>query len=62
MELLCSCVLTNKNVVQWNVTNHTKEPIMLCPFTKYQNMFGRFNTYHDNYEEVMLVSLAFMFW
>ncbi len=62
MELLHSCVLTNKNVVQWSVTNHTKEPILLCPFSKYQNMFGRINTYHDKCEEVVLVSLAFMFW
>jgi len=62
MELLHSCVLTNKNVVQWSVTIHTKEPILLCPFSKYQNMFGRINTYHDKCEEVVLVSLAFMFW
>jgi len=45
MELLCSCVIENKNMVQCNVTNHMKEPIMLCPFSKYQNMFGRINTY-----------------
>ncbi len=47
MELLRSFVLTNKNVVQWNVTNHMKEPITLCPFGKYQNMFGKLNIYHN---------------
>ncbi len=47
MELLRNCVLMNKKVVQWNVTNHMKEPIALCLFSKYQNMFGRINTYHD---------------
>jgi hypothetical protein len=47
MELLCSCVIANKNVVQCSVTNHMKEPIVLCPFSKYQNMFGRINTYHN---------------
>jgi cytochrome b561 len=24
-----------------------KEFIVLCPFSKYQNMFGRIDTYHD---------------
>jgi hypothetical protein len=38
----------NKNVVQWNVINHRKELITLCPFSKYQNMFERINNYHDN--------------
>jgi hypothetical protein len=47
MELLRNYFLTNKNVVQWNVINHMKEPIALCPFNKYQNMFGGINTYHD---------------
>ncbi len=47
MELLRSCVLMNKIVVQWNVTNHMKEPITLCPSSKYQNIFGRINIYHD---------------
>jgi hypothetical protein len=47
MDLLRSRVLMNKNVVQWNVINHMKEPIALCPFNKYQNMFGGINTYHD---------------
>jgi len=47
MKLLCSYVLTNKNVVQWSVTNHKKESIVLYPFNKYQNMFEKINTYHD---------------
>jgi hypothetical protein len=47
MKLLRNSILTNKNVVQWNVTNDMKEPITLCPFSKYQNMFGKINTYHD---------------
>jgi len=47
MELLRNFVLTNKNMVQWSVINHMKEPITLCPFNKYQNMFGRINIYHD---------------
>jgi len=47
MELLRNCVLMNNNVVQWSVINHMKEPIALCPFSKYQNMFGRVNSYCD---------------
>ncbi len=47
MELICNFVLTNKNVVQWNIINHMKKPITLCPFSKYENMFGRINIYHD---------------
>jgi hypothetical protein len=47
MELLCSYVLTNNNVDQWNVINHMKKPIALCPFNKYQNMLRRINIYHD---------------
>jgi hypothetical protein len=47
MELLRSCVLMNKNVIQCSVTSHMKEPIVLCPFSKYQNMFGRINTYYN---------------
>jgi hypothetical protein len=62
MELLRSFVLTNKNVVQWSVTNHMKEPNMLCPFSKCQNMFEKINITMTKYEEVMLVLLAFMFW
>jgi hypothetical protein len=56
MELLCNCVLTNKNVVQWSIINHTNEPIVLCPFSKYQNMFGKINTFHDKYEEVITIT------
>lgn len=35
MELLHNCVLTNKNVIQWNVINYMKEFIVLYYNNKY---------------------------
>jgi hypothetical protein len=62
MKLLRSCVLTNKNVIQWNVTNHMKVPIALYPYSKFNTSLEESTFTMTKYEEIVLVLLAFTFW
>lgn len=61
IDLLRSYFLTNKNVVQWNLTNHMKEPVMFDPLVSIKTCLEESTLTITKYEEVMLVLLAFRF-